>query len=61
VRSDEFLLHLEVALDKGLDDLVDAGGGGEAERFGAGVHRARGRPESLESAQWIKLSSLALV
>jgi hypothetical protein len=40
VRSDELLLHLEVVLDKGLDDdLVDAGIDGEAERFDAGAQR----------------------
>jgi hypothetical protein len=39
VRSDELLLHLEVVLDKGLDDLVDAGIHGEAERFDAGAQR----------------------
>ena len=30
----ELPLHLEVVLDEGLDDLVDAGIGGKAERFG---------------------------
>jgi hypothetical protein len=29
------LLHLEIVLDKGLDELVDAGIDGEAERLGA--------------------------
>jgi len=32
---DELFLHIEVVIDKGLDRLVDAGVGGEAERFGA--------------------------
>jgi len=45
VRSDELLLHLKVALDKGLDDLVDAGVGDEPARFGA-----RGAPAPVRLA-----------
>ena len=41
-RSDEPLLHLEVVFDEGLDNLVDAGVGGEAERLDvAPVDRSR--------------------
>src|ERR1700680_1823001 len=63
VRSDELLLHLELALDKGLDDLVDAGVGDEPERFGArgAPAPAASRRRSRGSAQWLKLCPGTLV
>ena len=48
-----------VVLDKGLDHLVNAGIGGEAERFGAGSRNACGQPEIIcwicgSGSQWMR-------